>query len=47
MTNEWEICLLWHDGKHEKKLSILKNSDIRNTYCSRCGKSVIFTRKPK
>jgi len=43
--SEWEVCELWHDGKHEIKLSILKNSDNRQTFCMKCGTSVKFVRK--
>jgi len=44
--DEWEVCDLWHDGKHEKRLSIRKDSDHRWTYCMTCGISRKFVRKP-
>lgn len=44
---EWEVCLLWHDKKHEIKLSIHKECEYRNTFCMKCNKPVLFERKPK
>lgn len=44
---DWEVCLLWHDNKHERKLSIHRDSKYRNTFCIECGKAVLFERKPK
>lgn len=43
--SDWEVCLLWHDEKHEKKLSIPKHEEFRYTYCPQCRKAVLFTRK--
>jgi hypothetical protein len=43
--SDWEVCLLWHDEKHEKKLSIPKNEEFRYTYCPQCREAVLFTRK--
>jgi len=42
----WEVCNLWHDEKHEIRLSIHKECDHRQTYCAKCGESVKFVRKP-
>jgi len=44
--DEWEVCTLWHNRKHEVKLSIRKDSKIRHTYCVFCDRSVAFERKP-
>ncbi len=40
----WEVCELWHDGKHKIKLSIHTKEKYRNTYCISCGHSVLFER---
>lgn len=45
--SEWGVRELWHDNKHEIKLSIHKECDYRQTYCMKCGTSVKFVRKPK
>lgn len=42
---EWEICLLICPKKHEKKMSIMVDMEIRNTYCARCNKSTYWKRK--
>jgi hypothetical protein len=45
-SDDWEVCLLVCPKGHEKKLSILKQSEVRNTFCVKCGKAVLFKRKP-
>jgi len=45
LDGDWEICLLWHDEKHETNLAIPKTEEFRYTYCRKCRKAVLFTRK--
>jgi hypothetical protein len=45
IEEDWELCLLVCPKGHEKKLSIVKHYDVRNTFCARCGKQQLFKRK--
>lgn len=39
-----EVVDVHHDGKHHRKLSVRKDRDGRETWCSRCLKAVWWDR---